>query len=264
MTLPLSRNGRRYGYLRNPPDHRDFGATSLRLSIVGLPSSASLKTYLGPVKDQGDEGSCVGHAGTENLEFLARRYPATFPFKHDTPPIFSAQDLYHQCLAFDGDPNDDNGTSGRTACKVMQSKGVCLESTYPYVAGQYAITPPPAADTEALLNRSGAYHFLATVGDIKSCIASGYCCMIGFTVYESFENIGSDGLMPSPNKASEAVLGGHEVLCYGYNDSTQRISILNSWGPSFGDAGSFYMKYSDAADPDIVMDVVIQHLSKPW
>src|ERR1700758_5087990 len=119
MTLPLSAGGRRYGYKRNPADHRDYGLSSLRLPLTAPPESFTHKPYLGPQKDQQDEGSCVGHAGTENMEFLARRYPTTFPFKYDTPPVFSAQDLYHQCLAADGDPNDDNGTSGRTACRVM-------------------------------------------------------------------------------------------------------------------------------------------------
>lgn len=258
MTLPLSTLGRRYGYRKNPSDHRDFGISSFRMiQPTAPPPSFSLKEFLGPVKDQGAEGSCTAHAGTENFEFLYRKY------KGDTP-IFSPAFLYYQERVIDGDPNDDGGSTGRSSCQAMHNSGVCLESQMPYVPGQYAIPPTPSQVQDALAYISGAYHFLGTVFDIKSCIASGYCCMIGFTVYDSFERIGPDGVMPIPDKAAESVLGGHEVLCYGYNDLTQHLSILNSWGTSFGDSGSFYMPYVCAADPDILLDCCIQHLGKPW
>jgi C1A family cysteine protease len=257
MTLPLSPGGRRFGYIRNPPDHRDLGLSSMRLKIKLPPPSFSLKEFLGPTKDQGDEGSCTAHAGTENLEFLYRKYKTE-------SPIFSPAFLYYQARLLDGDPNDDGGSTGRSSCIAMQKSGVCLESIDPYIAGQYAIPPTPAQTQNAALYKSGAYHFLATVGDMKACIASGYCCMIGFNVYESFERIGSDGVMPVPDTRTESLLGGHEVLCYGYSDDKQRLSILNSWGTGFGDAGSFYMPYSVAADPNVAMDCCIAHLGKPW
>jgi len=254
VTLPLSPNGRRYGYRHNPADHRDFGLTSLRLIEKAPPPSFSLKEFLGPVKDQGDEGSCTAHAGTENFEFLYRKYKGE-------SPIFSPAFLYYQERVIDGDPNDDGGSTGRSSCQAMQKFGVCLESQLPYVSGQYAIPPTPDQVADALAYKSGAYHFLSTVADIKSCIASGYCCMIGFTVYESFESIGSDGVMPVPG-ATEQVLGGHEVLIYGYDDSKGVLSVLNSWGEGWGDGGTFYMPYQVAAAPNT--DLCIQHLGPKW
>ena len=35
----------------------------------------------------------------------------------------------------------------------------------------------------------------------------------------------------------------HAALAVGYDDGTQRITILNSWGRSFGNDGYFYMPY---------------------
>jgi C1A family cysteine protease len=258
MTLPISPAGRRYGYIQNPPDHRDFGLSSLPMPSGPPPSSFSLKEWLGPVKDQGDEGSCTAHAGTENFEFLYRKYKGE-------SPIFSPAFLYYQERVLDGSTTfDDEGSTGRSSCKAMNQFGVCLESEWPYVAGQYSIPPTPGQLSDALAYRSGAYHFLTTVGDMKACIASGYCFMIGFAVYESFERIGSDGVMPVPDKVKEQVLGGHEVLCYGYSDARGMLSVLNSWGTSFGDGGTFYMPYSVAADKDILMDAAIQHLGPGW
>ena len=35
----------------------------------------------------------------------------------------------------------------------------------------------------------------------------------------------------------------HAVLAVGYDDDAQRITILNSWGSSFGNDGCFNMQY---------------------
>jgi C1A family cysteine protease len=260
MTLPISPAGRRYGYKRNPADHRDFGLTSAPLVQAAPPPAASLKEWLGAVKNQGDEGSCTAHAGTENLEFLYRKY------KGQTP-VFSPAFLYYQERLLDGSIQfDDDGSTGRSSCKAMNQFGVCLESQLPYIPGKYSIPPTPEQYQDAIANKYGAYHFLSTVADMKACIASGYCFMIGFTVYDSFEAIGADGMMPAPNKSTEQVLGGHEVLVYGYDDAKGpgAFSVLNSWGTSFGDSGTFYMPYAVAADKDVLMDAAIQHMGHAW
>ena len=47
--------------------------------------------------------------------------------------------------------------------------------------------------------------------------------------------------MPSPN---EQPLGGHAVLCVGYDDSTETFIIRNSWGPNWGQKGYFTLRYA--------------------
>ena len=39
------------------------------------------------------------------------------------------------------------------------------------------------------------------------------------------------------------MLGGHAVLCVGYNDATSRFVIRNSWGMQWGQKGYFTMPY---------------------
>ena len=121
-------------------------------------------------------------------------------------------------------------------------------------------TPTQAQMDAATKWATGQYHRLATVQDMKDCLASGYNFRIGFTVYQSFEDIGSDGIW-TPNKA-ENVLGGHEVCCIGYDDRVNggSFEVRNSWGESWGDSGNFWMRYVDAADSDILMDGWCQHL----
>jgi C1A family cysteine protease len=80
---------------------------------------------------------------------------------------------------------------------------------------------------------------------MKACLASGYPIIFGFTVYESFESqqVANTGIVPMPGH-HESVLGGHAVLCVGYDDSTQRFIVRNSWGDSWGDKGACYMPYA--------------------
>jgi C1A family cysteine protease len=180
--------------------------------------------------------------------------------------IFSRAFLYYKERELDGDLSEgDTGSWGRTACKVMRSTGVCLEAEMPYVPGDFNKAPSTEALLSASKNLSGAYHALNGVFDIKSCLASQYPCLIGFTVYDSFEsNWTTPGLMPIPNKNTELVLGGHEVLFIGYDDDKQAFKTRNSWGINWGLGGNFWFPYKAVADREILSEAWIQHFGKAW
>jgi len=263
VALQLSPGGRRYGYLRDIPDHRDFGLSNMYvgLRVSGrLDRAKDLEQWCGPVRDQGNEGSCTAHAGVGLREFLARKQTPAL-----APPILSPAFLYYKERELDRSlAQGDCGSFGRTCVRVLNQFGVCTLGDEPYVAGDFSTPPTDAQLAEALSWKAGSYHRVQNVQDMKSCLASGYVFAIGFTVYESFENIGSDGLW-TPNK-NEGVLGGHEVLAIGYDDSVNggSFKVRNSWGPSWGVSGNFWMRYQDAADPDILQDAWMQHLGKAW
>jgi C1A family cysteine protease len=68
--------------------------------------------------------------------------------------------------------------------------------------------------------------------------------VFGFSVYESFEGdtVAKTGVLNMPGR-HEQLLGGHAVMCVGYNDTTQRFIIRNSWGADWGISGYFTMPY---------------------
>jgi hypothetical protein len=257
MNLPISAGGRRYGFKPSPPDHRDFGLASFPRLSGPTATSVDLEADCGPVRDQGDEGSCTAHAGVGMREFLARKYQQQYP-------ILSPSFLYWEERDMDGSLDQgDCGSFGRTAVRVLNKYGVCRLAEDVYIPG---VMMPPTMDqlTEALSWKSGAYHSLGNVSDMRSCLASGYVFCLGFTVYKSFEDKWPDGVtMPIP-APDEEVLGGHEVLCIGYSDDKEVFKIRNSWGESFGQNGNFFMPYSVAANPQIVNEAWIQHLGKAW
>jgi C1A family cysteine protease len=74
-------------------------------------------------------------------------------------------------------------------------------------------------------------------------------------VYDSFESpeVASTGEVPMPG-ADEQLRGGHAVLAVGYDDSTQRFLVRNSWGDQWGDGGYFTMPYEYLTNPDLAQD----------
>lgn len=223
-----------------------------------LKDKVDLVAFCGPTKDQGAEGSCTGHAYSSMLELLYRK------FKQESP-VFSPQFLYVQELLLEGSFPDDNGAMPRSGCIVLNKSGCCLEGTEPYAEGSI-MRPSQAALDEAVKYRIGAYHRINKPVDVLYCLNSGYPCTIGFQVYSSFESeaVADTGIMPIPDVANEVLLGGHEVLCVGYDLAHESILIQNSWGEHWGDHGRFWMPFACVADGDIVNDIWMCHFGSPW
>jgi C1A family cysteine protease len=91
---------------------------------------------------------------------------------------------------------------------------------------------------------------------LKGCLASGFPFVFGFTCYESFEGekVAKTGILPMPG-SSEKVVGGHAVLCVGYDDKARMFTIRNSWGTSWGLKGYFKMPYSYLTNPRLASDL---------
>lgn len=243
---------RKYGFKSSPKDERDLHAKEAFSIDLNLPTSVDLEAWMGPVKDQGHEGSCTAHAGSENLEFLFRK------IKNESW-VFSPQFLYYKEREMDGSLPGDSGSYGRTSVKCMQKFGCDLLSDDPYDTTKMDVPPNRAQEYVAAQYKAGAYHALKDINEMKSCLASGFAFLLGFDVYENFESIGADGIAPPPEGQ---ILGGHEVLVIGYDDSTGRFKVRNSWGSGWGSHGNFFMAYNDLLK--VMSEAWIQHFGKPW
>lgn len=264
--LALSPIGRRYGYHKDLIDHRDYGVAHVPLMKATATSMSNI-AFMGPVLDQGDEGSCTAHAAAADREYLhwkelSVRHQEVAPGGEG---MFSPSFLYYKERELDGTLDEgDCGSYGRTSCRALAKFGCALRADMPYVAGDFGRAPNADQLDAAAKWATGGYHRLGTVQDMRDCIASGYNFRIGFTVYPSFEKVRGDGIwMPDPK--GEQQLGGHEVLAIGYDDDVIHggaFLVRNSWGSAWGVEGNFYLRYADAADPAVLMDAWIQHLGK--
>lgn len=254
---------RAYGRKVPPPlpSHRMLSRVS-----PTLPAVVDLRSSCGPIKDQGDLGSCTGHAFASGMEWIFRRYLAQ-------EPILSPLYVYAKELISDGDFPNDNGSDGVTGCNVVIVSGACEDSLYPD-SSQTIQQPTAAMDANAANYRLGAYHGLTGSQVALSVLGdpTPWPVEIGFTVYESFESaeVASSGIYTPA--AGESVLGGHEVLMVGYDVSDTAslrpascppaALIQNSWGTGWGLSGFFWMALPvlDASDTDLK----IAHAGKPW
>jgi hypothetical protein len=153
---------RKFGALRDVHDVRDRMYRPARRPAP-VPQHVDLRQWAGPIKDQGDEGSCTGHAFSSAREWMARRYERT-------SPILSPQCLYVEELLADGSFPKDEGAMPRTGCQVLTAKGCCETALYPYVAGKFT-APTPEQSQNALKYKTGAYHRIGTLPDFLSCLA---------------------------------------------------------------------------------------------
>ena len=56
-------------------------------------------------------------------------------------------------------------------------------------------------------------------------------------------------------ESGEKVVGGHAVLCVGYDDKSRTFLIRNSWGKSWGLKGYFKMPYSYLTSRSLASDL---------
>lgn len=161
---------------------------------------------IGPVLDQGDEGSCVGHGWTawRNAEPVvpSQYYDHAYAVK-----VYS----YAQNNDEFADTPPEEGTSVQAGAKAMVSDGALKES---YIWGR-------------------------SYDEMISWIGNYGPCVIGTLWLEGMFEPDSTGYVAPRGRIS----GGHCYLAYGYR-SNGDILFQNSWGESWGKGGTHYMTRS--------------------
>jgi hypothetical protein len=62
----------------------------------------------------------------------------------------------------------------------------------------------------------------------------------GVNWYEGFDKPSADGVV----EISGSIRGGHEFEVHGIDVDARTVRCVNSWGPDWGDGGSFTMSWS--------------------
>jgi len=236
--------------------------SKLDLTVVyGLPKELSLI-------DQGTLGSCTGNAAAFAL--------AVDEIKQKNKMIFlpSRLFIYYNARKIGGTIHMDSGATVHNVVKAINKYGAPTERNWIYDPVKFAVKPPKDVYAQALKFKPckyGALDFSADktsadrISHIKKTLICGYPIIFGFTVYESFESdeVKKTGIMPVPKK-TEKIVGGHCVVCCGFDDDRKAVLVKNSWGPKWGINGYFYMPYEIISDLEMVDDFwVIQQVSNP-
>ena len=241
---------RYYGWKRQLPDQRDVKFQPPRALALTLPNAVDLGDGFVNVNDQGQLGSCGPNAVDSLIEFDQQKQGNPIPW--GSSRLF----VYWFTRYLMGTTNYDSGVDNRTMLKACNQYGFCPESLWPYDVSQFRRQPSSAAVSSALPNRITSYAAVdQSLDGFRSCLAAGFPFLFGFTVYSSFESsaVESTGDVPMPSRR-EGVLGGHDVVVYGYDDATQRAKFLNSWGDDWGRGGHGTFPYAYITDPNLSGD----------
>ncbi|QZN98176.1 peptidase [Symbiopectobacterium purcellii] len=252
----------RLGYVPDIPDIRDVHYRPDETLMHKLPPVVDL-TPTFSVYDQGRIGSCTANALAGAVQY-ERAVNGESP---DFTP--SRLFIYYNERVIEGSVDYDAGAMLRDGIKALHKIGVCPEKKWPYD------DTPPAHDGGAFPSgaparkkpNSSCYQeasrYVITryervrqdISHLKNCLAGGTPFVFGFTVYDSWLN----GTIPPPTQIpmpeqKDRPVGGHAVLCVGYDDRTQLFRIRNSWGASVGEKGYFLMPYDYMIHPHLASD----------
>jgi C1A family cysteine protease len=238
-----------YGWVPDLPDARDHLYAAPPEFLAALPAQVDLRDQCPAVYDQGQLGSCTANAigGAFEFDLLRQKAPDFVPSR-----LF----VYYNERVQENTVGSDAGAQIRDGIKSVAKLGVCAESEWPYDIGQFTVKPSAQCYTDALTHRVTSYQRVAQLpNQLKGCLAHGNPFVFGITVYESFESeqVAKTGEVPMPG-AGEQVLGGHAILAVGYDDSTQRFTVRNSWGTGWGIGGYFTIPYAYLIDRSLASD----------
>lgn len=214
-----------------------------------IPLNADLRSGYSGIKDQGKLGACTAFSAVSVIEYLLNK-------DIDLSELY----FYYEERKEDGDVSEDAGSTITRSAEVATNIGTCKEVLDPYIIENFANTPSLVEEVDAKNHKAVTKYRLKTINDILYCVGVlKKPVLIGIKVYESFENVGSDGFVPMPKKGEE-LLGGHALNIAGYfwktKDALKDIKYLlgdknnykglyfiirNSWGTDFGDKGYLYI-----------------------
>jgi len=237
---------RRYGCIPDHPDMRDLLFAAPLRDV--LPPKVDLLPIMPPVLDQGQVGSCTGHGSSEAVR------AALIQAGHPDVPL-SRLFPYYNGRAYEGTTKEDAGAMIRDVVKGLARFGAATEALWPY-SESFAAKPAKAAYTDGAKRQVLEYRRVPiAAAALRQALAAGYPVIIGISVYESFEDakVAETGVVPMPLDG-EQMLGGHCMLCFGYDGAAKTFAVRNSWGAAWGDHGNCHIPYAYLGDPNLASD----------
>ena len=229
----FGKKDRRFGWIKDKYDPRDYYYKAVKPRVI--PESVDLSAFLPAIRDQGNEGACVGFGVGINLTGTAKQQNAYKEW-------FGPRWIYNGARELE-DRLGAEGCYPRDACEFLLKYGCLFESFWPYVAKQdmttKATTHPnaPKAKERLILRYDRVVDGL---DGLCQALADGHLISWGIPWAAEWMSPKEDGILASPM----LVAGGHEVCLYGYDTKTQLFKIANSWTDGWGDKGKCYMNFA--------------------
>jgi C1A family cysteine protease len=222
----------RFGCIKDKFDSRDYLMRAY-LPVVKLPKKVDYTQKMSPIRNQGDEGICVGFAVASGMkdyqEFL----------DYQKLVLLSPRFVYIEAKKIDGMPGLE-GTTIRASMRVLEKLGVCQEKFWPYSPHQKD-KPKVGAKANAQKFRIITYARILNLNELRLSLATKGPVVLGIEVFKGMLKT-KTGLVPLPKK-NETGLGGHAICAVGYYDEKKLVKFKNSWSTKWGKKGFGYLPY---------------------
>jgi len=186
-------------------------------------------TFVTPVKNQGDCGSCWAFSSTAAFESQVLISTG------------QSKDLSEQIVVSCSGAGSCDGGSLDGPSDFFKNTGTNIETCYPYTATDGSCNNACANWRSNTFRIDSWNEVAATVSDIKNAVFTSGPVVTAFLVFEDFGSYKSGVYSYVKGK----YLGGHAVLIVGWDDSQSCFIVKNSWGTGWGDSGYFKIAYSE-------------------
>lgn len=223
-------------------------------SIIDLRKAYKMPTII----NQGNLGSCTGCAFAYMFNYIEIKQMNKLIIKPS--PLY----IYYNERVLRDTINYDSGAEIYDGIVAIRNHGVCDITRWPYNAQKFKIKPSIQSYAQGKLFKSvTSSNINQNIDDLKNVLNNNLIFVFGFLVYESFEtiNVEKTGMVPFPDINNEKILGGHAVVCVGYDDKKRSLEgvdgmfiCANSWGTKWGEGGYFYFPYSYMTNSELAGD----------
>lgn len=184
-----------------------FGATKFQ-----APKTVDLRDYCTQTENQGDKPYCAAYTAAGFAENILWR-------KNDYVTQIDPVPIYKRAKQIDGDPYGE-GTSLTAVLQVLLEKGY-------FNSKECRIQ---------IIDQGSGFE-----NSLKYAIHKFGCCLLACNITEEWYLCGKNKTSVT-GKSYNTSLGGHAILCCGYNE--EGVIIHNSWGEEWGQYGFALITWS--------------------
>jgi C1A family cysteine protease len=195
-------------------------------SSSNLPKIFMLSNILLPIRNQEQTNCCVAFSTASSIEY---KNIMTKKYLDYLSPAF----IYNNRE----EPNKDEGMTSKDAINIVKEFGVSTEQIYPFSNLKQSIQP--SVYDNALAYKINGSYYIKTLDAMKIAIYNNGPVMAVLPVYTN-PNQNTFWIQPSVNNK---ISGLHCITIVGYNDTTQKLLIRNSWGTNWGINGYQWFPY---------------------
>jgi C1A family cysteine protease len=229
----------RQAEVRSREFHVQIDSTLLKVQSYSSRESRTridLSAQIGPIRDQGNEGSVIGFAISYALTAVQKQ-------SNGEEHLYSARSIYVEAKRHDEWQGENyEGSSVLGGMKALTNIGAYLEEDWPYDRLQ-----EPLANRKPAIQISGYTEIPHQRTDqIIAALASGTPVVVSLTVTTDFQEVDQSGKIDLSDQPE--IIGGHAVCLVGYNGETDEFKFANSWGAKWGDGGFGYLSRADLSE----------------